>query len=134
MSKKLRMLVVAGLAAIIGLAFGGSALAQLGDLPGMDQAAKATGGNTGGLVAPAVGQLGNADHGPCVEQLLDLPALGSCKDAEGRIIMDLPALTLVSPRELPATGINVGDFAAIGGVLLAAGFVLTRRFRVAMAS
>jgi LPXTG-motif cell wall-anchored protein len=130
---KVKMLMVAGLAAILGLAFGGSAFAQVPDLPGMDTA-KA---NTGGLEAPAVGELGDTSHGPCVEELLNLPALDSCRDAEGRVIMDLPALKLVSPAEpksLPATGINVGDFAALGSAVLAAGFVLLRRVRLALAS
>jgi hypothetical protein len=133
MSKKVRVLLVAALAAAFGLAFGGSALAQVGDLPGMD----ATG--VGGLEAPAVGELGNTEHGPCVEELLNMPAIDSCRDAEGRVIMDLPALKLVgppspAPRKLPVTGVNVGDIAAIGGAALAAGAALTRRVRMALAS
>jgi LPXTG-motif cell wall-anchored protein len=130
---KLRLLVAAAFVAVFGLAFGGAAFAQVPDLPGMDTAAE----NTGGLEAPAVGELGDTDHGPCVEQLLNLPALDSCRDAEGRVIMDLPALKLVSPREpnaLPATGVNAGDFAAFGGVALAAGAALLRRVRLALAS
>ena len=133
MSKKLRMALVAGFAAILGLTFAGSAFAQMPDLPGMGTA-KA---NTGGLEAPAVGTLGNTEHGPCVEQLLDMPAINSCRDAAGHVIMDLPALKLVgpaAPKKLPATGINVGDFAALGGAVLAAGFALLRRVRVALAS
>jgi LPXTG-motif cell wall-anchored protein len=90
--------------------------------------------NTGGLEAPAVGELGDTTHGECVEDLLNIPALDSCRDAEGRIIMDLPALKLVSPRALPATGLNTEDFAAIGAVALAAGAVLLRRVRLALAS
>ncbi len=128
MSKKIKGLLIAGLVAVFGLAFGGSALAQLGDLPGMGTA------NTGGLEAPAVGELGDTTHGECVEDLLNIPALDSCRDAEGRIIMDLPALKLVSPRALPATGLNTEDFAAIGAVALAAGAVLLRRVRLALAS
>ncbi len=131
MSKKMKGLLVAGIVAIFGLAFGGSALAQLGDMPGMGSA------NTGGLEAPAVGELGNTEHGPCVEDLLNLPALDSCRDAEGRVIMDLPALKLVgpaAPKKLPATGLNTEDFAAIGAVALAAGAVLLRRVRLALAS
>jgi LPXTG-motif cell wall-anchored protein len=133
MSNKVKGLLVAAFVAVFGLAFGGAALAQLGDLPGMD----AAGANTGGLEAPAVGELGNTEHGPCVEDLLDIPALGACRDAEGRVIMDLPALKLVSPRApsaLPATGMNTGDFAAVGTAVLAAGFVLLRRVRLALAS
>jgi len=130
---KLRMLVVAAFIAVFGFGIGGSALAQLGDLPGMDTA----GANTGGLEAPAVGELGDTRHGPCVEELLNLPALDSCRDAEGRVIMDLPALKLVgpaAPKALPATGVNAGDFAAMGGAALAAGAVLLRRVRLAIAS
>ncbi|MEX0874956.1 MAG: LPXTG cell wall anchor domain-containing protein [Actinomycetota bacterium] len=133
MSNKVKGLLVAAFVAVFGLAFGGAALAQLGDLPGMD----AAGANTGGLEAPAVGELGNTEHGPCVEDLLDIPALGACRDAEGRVIMDLPALKLVSPAApsaLPATGMNTGDFAAVGTAVLAAGFVLLRRVRLALAS
>ena len=132
MSKKIKGLLIAGLVAVVGLAFGGSALAQLGDLPGMGAS------NTGGLEAPAVGELGDTTHGECVEDLLNIPALDSCRDAEGRVIMDLPALKLVSPAEgpsrLPATGLNTEDFAAIGAVALAAGAVLLRRVRLALAS
>jgi hypothetical protein len=127
---KLRIAVVAAFIAVFGLAFGGSAFAQLGDLPGMDTAAE----NTGGLEAPAVGELGDTSHGPCVEELLNIPALDSCRDAEGRVIMDLPALKLVGPRALPEPGVNAGDFAAFGGVALAAGAALLRRVRLALAS
>lgn len=131
---KVRMLVVAAFIAVFGFAFGGSAFAQLGDMPGMGTAES----NTGGLEGPAVGELGNTEHGPCVEELLNLPALDSCRDAAGRVIMDLPALKLVgpaaAPRALPATGMNVGDFAAMGGAALAAGAVLLRRVRLAIAS
>ena len=133
MSKKIKLAMVAGFAAIIGLTFAGTASAQLGDMPGMGTA----GANTGGLDAPAVGELGDTSHGPCVEQLLDMPAVNSCRDADGRVIMDLPALKLVgpaAPKKLPATGVNVGDFAALGGAVLAAGFALLRRVRVALAS
>jgi LPXTG-motif cell wall-anchored protein len=131
---KVRLLVVAAFIAVFGFAFGGSAFAQLGDLPGMDTAESNT---EGGLEAPAVGELGNTEHGPCVEELLNLPALDSCRDAAGRVIMDLPALKLVGPAEpraLPETGVNVGDFAAMGGAALAAGAVLLRRVRLALAS
>ena len=131
MSKKVRVLVVAGIAAIFGLAFGGSALAQVGDLPGMGTT------GTGGLEAPALGELGDTTHGPCVKDLLDLPAVGACEDAAGRVIMDLPALKLVgpaAPQKLPETGANVGDFAAIGAAALAGGAALIRRVRMALAS
>jgi LPXTG-motif cell wall-anchored protein len=134
MSKKIKVALVASVAAVLGLTFAGTASAQIGDLPGMGTA----GANTGGLEAPAVGELGDTSHGPCVEELLNMPAIDSCRDAQGRVIMDLPALKLVGPAEapkrLPATGVNVGDFAAMGGAVLAAGFALLRRVRVALAS
>jgi LPXTG-motif cell wall-anchored protein len=66
-----------------------------------------------------------------------MPAIDSCRDADGRVIMDLPALKLVgpaAPKKLPATGVNAGDFAALGGAVLAAGFALLRRVRLAIAS
>lgn len=130
MSKKVRVLMVAGIAAIFGLAFGGSALAQVGDLPGMGTT------GMGGLEAPALGELGDTTHGPCVKDLLDLPAVGACEDAAGRVIMDLPALKLVgpTPQKLPETGANVGDFAAMGAAALAGGAALIRRVRMALAS
>ena len=130
MSKKLKMLVVAVLATL-GLGFGASAMAQVPDLPGMGTT------GTGGLTAPAVGSLGDTSHGPCVEQLLNIPALDSCRDADGKVIMDLPALELVgpaAPKKLPATGMNAGDFAAIGAAALAFGAVILRRVRPALAS
>lgn len=133
MSKKLKVLMVAGITAILGLTMAGAASAQIGDLPGMGTA----GQNTGGLEAPAVGELGDTSHGPCVEELLNMPAIDSCRDAEGRVIMDLPALKLVgpaAPKKLPVTGMNVGDFAAMGGAAMVAGFALLRRVRLALAS
>lgn len=131
MSYKIKAMLVTALVAVFGLAFGGTALAQLSDLPGMGAAE-----NTGGLEAPAVGELGNTEHGPCVKELLGLPALDSCEDAEGRVIMDLPALKLVGPKapsRLPETGVNVGDLAAMGAAALAGGSVLLRRVRLALA-
>jgi LPXTG-motif cell wall-anchored protein len=130
MSKKLKMLVVAAIATL-GFGFGASAFAQVPDLPGMGTT------GTGGLEAPAVGELGDTSHGPCVEQLLNIPALDSCRDADGKVIMDLPALKLVgpaAPKKLPATGMNAGDFAAIGAAALAFGAVILRRVRPALAS
>jgi hypothetical protein len=126
MSKKFRLLMVTGLTVVLGLAFGGSALAQVEDMPGL-----------GGLEAPALGELGNTEHGPCVKDLIDLPAVGACEDAAGRVIMDLPALKLVgpaAPKKLPVTGVNVGDLAAMGAAALAGGAMLIRRVRLAMAS
>ena len=130
MSKKLRVLVVAA-AAVLGLGFGASAFAQMPNLPGMSTT------GTGGLTAPAVGSLGDTSHGPCVEQLLNIPALNSCRDANGKVIMDLPALELVgpaAPKKLPATGMNAGDFAAIGAAALAFGALIRRRILPALAS
>jgi LPXTG-motif cell wall-anchored protein len=134
---RLKVLLVAVAAAVLGVGFASSAFAQLG--PGTGTADKAT----GGLMAPALNSLGNTEHGPCVSQLLDLPALGACKDAQGRVIMDLPGLTLVGPpeakakapaaRPLPKTGVNVADFAALGLAALAGGSVLLRRMRLAVA-
>ena len=135
MSKKLRVLAVTGLAVIFGLTLSGPALALFPDPPGgMDT-------NDGGAGLPAIPELGNLEHGECVEDLLNLPALNSCRDAAGRVIMDLPAVNLVgptpareAPRRLPATGVNVGDFAAIGAAALAGGAALVRRVRLALAS
>lgn len=130
MRTRIRVLLVTALVAVFGLALGGSALAQISDLPGMG-----TNENTGGLEAPAVGELGDTEHGPCVEELLGLPALDTCVDAEGRVIMDLPALKLVGPRapsKLPVTGVNAGDLAAMGAAALAGGAVLLRRVRLAL--
>lgn len=135
MSKKIRALLITALVAVFGLAFGGSALAQLGDLPGMDTASDST---EGGLEAPALNELGDTEHGPCVEELLNLPALDACEDAEGRVIMDLPALKLVGPADqpdrLPETGVEAGDLAAIGAAALAGGLALLRRSRLSLAS
>lgn len=129
MSTKIRVLLVTAMVAVLGFAFGGSALAQIGDLPGMGTAE-----NVGGLEAPAVGELGNTEHGDCVEELLNIPALDSCRDAEGRVIMDLPALKLVGPpQKLPVTGVNAGDLAAMGAAAITAGGVLLRRVRLALA-
>ena len=137
MRRSLKMLLVGVAAAFMAVGLSASAFAQLG--PGTGAADKAT----GGLIAPALNSLGNTEHGPCVQQLLDLPALNSCKDAQGRVIMDLPGLTLVGPpeakkapapsRALPHTGVNVGDFAAIGLAALAGGAVLLRRMRLSFA-
>ena len=133
MSKKLKGTLIAAIAVVFGGLMAGPAFAQLANLPGMGSANSAT----GGLIAPALGNLGDTSHGPCVQQLLNVPALNSCRDANGKVIMNLPALTLVgpaAPKKLPATGANTGDIAAIGAAALAAGFVLLRRVRMALAS
>jgi hypothetical protein len=131
MSKKVRMALIAAFTAIFGLTFAGSALALFPEEPGGDPTAP------GGIQMPAIPELGNDEHGPCVRDLLDLPALESCEDAEGRVIMDLPALNLVgpeAPKKLPVTGVNVGDLAAMGAAALAGGAALSRRVRMALAS
>jgi LPXTG-motif cell wall-anchored protein len=80
----------------------------------------------------------------CVEEVMDLPALNVCKDAQGRHLLDLPAIgTLREPLpakpapaggtgKLPKTGMHTEDFMAVGGAALAAGFVLLRRLRLAV--
>ena len=118
MSTRIRLLLVAGLVAVFGFA-GGSAFAQsAGDLP---------------IDAPE----------DCVENVMDLPALNVCKDAQGRHLLDLPAIgTLREPLpsaqpapaggRLPKTGLHTEDFAAIGLAALAGGAVLLRRLRLAV--
>jgi LPXTG-motif cell wall-anchored protein len=133
MSIKIKAALIATVAVVFGGLMAGQAFAQVGDLPGMGGADNAT----GGLIAPALGDLGDTSHGPCVQQLLNMPALNSCRDANGKVIMDLPALTLVgpaAPKKLPATGANAGQIAAIGAAVLAAGLVLQRRVRMALSS
>jgi LPXTG-motif cell wall-anchored protein len=133
MSKKFKATLIAAIAVVFGGLMAGQAFAQVGNLPGMGSANS----STGGLIAPALGNMGDTSHGPCVQQLLNMPALNSCRDANGKVIMDLPALTLVgpaAPKKLPATGANTGDIAAIGAAALAAGFVLLRRVRLSLAS
>ena len=133
MSKKIRVLLVTGFAVLFGLGLSGSAFALFPELPGGDPDAE------GGIQGPAFNELGNDEHGPCVRDLLDLPAIEACEDEAGRVVMDLPALNLVgpkaaAPKKLPVTGVNVGDLAAIGSATLAAGFALSRRVRAALAS
>lgn len=124
---KFRTIIVACAAALLALAAAGPAFAQspLDDVPEEE----------------------------CAEQLLDLPALNACETADGRVVMDLPALRLVEPKgldkepepapvvkhdhgpgKLPRTGVNVGDLAAMGLAALAGGGVLVRRLRLALAS
>lgn len=137
----LKMVLTSLVAGVLAFGFVGVASAQVGDMPGMGGANDATGG---GLEGPAVNELGNTEHGECVKDLLDLPALEACEDAEGRVIMDLPGLKLVGPaaekeqpappkRELPKTGMETGDFAALGLATLAGGAILLRRMRLAVA-
>lgn len=122
------------------LFLGGAAHAD--HLPGIGAADKATGG---GLEAAAIGELGDTEHGPIVDQLLDLPALDVGVDAQGRIVMDLPGLKLVSrakggaaskPGEgakgLPKTGADAAAFGTLGLAALGAGGVLYRRLRVTL--
>lgn len=123
---RLRTIIVACVAALLALVAAGPALAQAG--------------------APG---LGDDPEDECAEQLLDLPALNACETADGRVVMDLPALKLVEPKGLdkevtpepddgpgglPKTGANARDLAAIGLAALAGGGVLVRRLRLAAAS
>lgn len=119
--KRIRAFLLVGLVAAWGFGLAGAASAQ-GDLP---------------LDAPE----------DCVENVMDLPALNVCKDAQGRHILDLPAIgplrepapaatpapAPAADRKLPKTGMNVEDFAAIGLAALAGGAVLLRRLRLAVA-
>ena len=119
MTKRFRALILGGFVAVFAFGMGGSAFAQDGDLP-LDA------------------------HEDCVENVMDLPALNVCKDAQGRHILDLPAIgALREPatpkpapagdKKLPKTGVDVEDFAAIGLAALAGGAVLLRRLRLAVA-
>ncbi|MGH2758258.1 MAG: hypothetical protein ACRDKJ_01715, partial [Actinomycetota bacterium] len=67
MTKRFRALILGVFVAVFAFALGGSAFAQTGDLP-LDA------------------------HEDCVENVMDLPALNVCKDAQGRHILDLPAI------------------------------------------
>lgn len=142
--RKHKLFALAVLVGAFILALGGAAMAQIPDLPGMEGVVPGQG--TGGVEAPAVGELGDTEHGPCVEELLNVPAIDACVDAAGRVIMDLPAVKVVSPANvdapdapgapdrLPTTGANVGDIAALGLAALSGGGVLLRRLRLAIAS
>jgi LPXTG-motif cell wall-anchored protein len=115
--KRYRLMLLAGLVALFGWGMAGSsALAQSNDLP---------------IDAPD----------DCVENVMDLPALNVCKDAQGRHILNLPAIgSLREPATpapasrgaLPKTGLEVEDFAAIGMAAAAGGAVLLRRLRLAV--
>lgn len=117
--KSFRLMLLASLVALFGWGMAGSALAQSGDLP---------------IDAPD----------DCVENVMDLPALNVCKDAQGRHILNLPAIgALREPLpskapaaptggSLPKTGLEVEDFAAIGMAAAAGGAVLLRRLRLAV--
>lgn len=121
--RSMRSLLVVGLVAVFGWAFASSALAQPGE---------------NGVPFDA--------HEDCVENVMDLPALNVCKDAQGRHILELPAIgalrepapTKAAPkaragRKLPKTGVDAEDFAAIGLATLAGGAVLLRRLKLAVA-
>ena len=133
MSKGRKGLILSALVALFVLGLGLSAFAA--DMPGGSMANKATGG---GLEGAAIGQMGDTTVTPPLHDLLDLPALNIQEDANGRVVMDLPGLKLVGkgkggrPGKLPTTGVNTGDFAALGAAVLAAGFVLLRKVRLAL--
>jgi LPXTG-motif cell wall-anchored protein len=118
--KRSRMLLMVGLVAVWGWAFAGSASAQPGEH---------------GIPPDA--------HEDCVEEVMDLPAMNVCKDAQGRHILDIPTMSLREPEpakapakapsgKLPKTGMGTEDFAAIGMAALAGGAVLLRRLRLAV--
>jgi LPXTG-motif cell wall-anchored protein len=100
-------------------------------------------GLAGAASAGAGGDLPLDAHEDCVENVMDLPALNVCKDAQGRHILDLPAVGALrepapaaapkADRKLPKTGLAVEDFAAIGLAAMAGGAVLLRRLRLAVA-
>jgi len=103
-------------------------------------------GLAGSASAGAAGDLPLDAHEDCVENVMDLPALNVCKDAQGRHILDLPAIGALrepapaatpapapSSKKLPKTGMHVEDFAAIGLAALAGGAILLRRLRLAVA-
>jgi LPXTG-motif cell wall-anchored protein len=145
MTKGYRGILILALVGLFVLMLGAAALAN-GGLPGMGTANGATGG---GLEAAAIGELGDTTVTPPLEKLLDLPALHADCDAEGRVVMDLPALKLVGkpgtaacgpkaapaagPSRLPKTGANVGDIFAAGMAALSGGGVLVRRLRFSLA-
>lgn len=78
----------------------------------------------------------------CVEEVMDLPALNVCKDAQGRHILELPAIGELREQatpepaktsgKLPHTGMHTEDFAAIGLAASAGGAILLRRLRLAV--
>lgn len=119
--KRLRVLLLVGLVALWGGVFAGGASAQERD--------------------PNIPPDAPED---CVEEVMDLPALNVCKDAQGRHLLDLPAIGVLrepaTPKPatggggggLPKTGMHTEDFMALGGAVLAAGFVLLRRLRLAV--
>lgn len=141
MRKSYRGIILLGLVGLMVLGLGTVALANGALGPGMKTANEATGG---GLEAAAIGELGDTTVTPPFEKVLDLPALNVDRDAEGRIIMDLPGLKLVGPAKgakaapppgkLPVTGANVGDIFALGMAALSGGGLLARRLRLSLAS
>jgi LPXTG-motif cell wall-anchored protein len=119
--KRIRVLLLVGLVALWGGVLAGGAFAQERD--------------------PNIPADAPED---CVEEVMDLPALNVCKDAQGRHLLDLPAIGVLReplPSKqpapaggggLPKTGLHTEDFMALGGAVLAAGFVLLRRLRLAV--
>lgn len=136
MTKGRKGLILVAVVGLFVLAFGATALAAVDGLStGSSMANKATGG---GLEAAAIGEMGDTTVTPPLTKVLDLPALGIDRDANGRIVMDLPGLKLVgpgggAPSKLPTTGANAGDLFAAGMAALSAGGVLARRVRMSLA-
>lgn len=136
MTKGRKGLILVAIVGLFVLAFGATALAEVGLSTGSSMANKAT---EGGLEAAAIGEMGDTTVTPPLTKVLDLPALNVDRDANGRIVMDLPGLKLVgpggkgAPSKLPVTGANAGDLFAAGMAALAAGGVLARRVRMSLA-
>jgi LPXTG-motif cell wall-anchored protein len=117
MVKRFRALLLVGLVAAFGFGIAGIASAQQPIPPGASK--------------------------DCVTEVMNLPALNVCKDAQGRNILELPAIgelrepSTPAPAKsggtLPKTGMHTEDFAAIGLAALAGGAVLVRRMRLAVA-
>lgn len=156
MRSRTKIFMIVALVGAFVLAFGGAAFAQFDDLPGggtvSAEEQEAREDSDGGVDGPAVG-VGN--HEPeCTdadEELpVDVPAVDGCTTPDGRTILDLPGVKVVSPSEpgdepaaparpdapseLPVTGVNVGDFLALGMAALSGGGVLLRRLRLSLTS
>lgn len=162
MRSRSRVAVVVALAGVFALAFGGSAFAQFDDMPGGDlvsaEEQDAREDPSGGADGAAV-DVGNSDP-ECTDAdeplPFDVPAIDGCQTADGRTILDLPGMKVVGPadpdepapapqpepapapkapaKRLPTTGVNAGDFLAMGMAALGGGGVLLRRLRLSFTS